>query len=88
MNEFVTKEDLEIFRVRLLADIEAYLTKPSDVKKWIKAAEVRRILGIAPGTLQSLRASGVLRFSRVGSRGYRYNYHEVIGLLEKNKSLR
>ena len=35
-------------------------------KKWLKSKDVRKLLGISPGTLQSLRMKGILPYKRVG----------------------
>ena len=64
--EIVTKEDLESFRVSLLADMARMMKAPDPVQPWLKSYEVRKLLKISPGTLQRLRSQGILPYSRVG----------------------
>jgi hypothetical protein len=67
-NQLVTLDDLEKFRVNLLLDmrkmLDGQLSKPP--KRWIKSREVKKILNISGGTLQTLRNTGQLPFKRVG----------------------
>jgi hypothetical protein len=67
-NQLVTLDDLEKFRVNLLMDIrkilDGQLSKPP--KRWLKSREVRKLLNISGGTLQTLRNTGQLPFKRVG----------------------
>jgi hypothetical protein len=35
-------------------------------KKWLKSSEVKKMLGISPGTLQNLRINGMLPFTKIG----------------------
>jgi hypothetical protein len=80
--EVVTREDLEIFRLRLLDDLKKSLqpVQPSR-KEWLKGNEVRKLLKISPGTLQSLRINGSLRPTKLGGILY-YRYDEIENLLE------
>jgi Helix-turn-helix domain len=78
----VTKEDLELFRIQLLDDIRQVLisqeVKPT--KPWLKNDEVKKLLDISTNTLQRLRVSGKLRFSKVGGIHY-YRYEDIEKLL-------
>jgi hypothetical protein len=81
----ITKEDLEQFRLELLADIKALLGGlPQEQKKWIKSYQVRNILKISPGTLQTLRVNGSLNYTKVGGIMY-YKLEDVNALLEGKK---
>ncbi|HLZ17138.1 MAG TPA: helix-turn-helix domain-containing protein [Cyclobacteriaceae bacterium] len=84
--EFITKEDLEIFRVRLLDDIEGLLSKDRhvNIKPWLRGSEVRKILSISASSLQSLRISGKLKFSKVGGIYY-YKYEDIQGMMNQGK---
>ena len=59
----ITTEDLHEFKMELLEDIKQLLhTQSGQVKKkWLKSPEVRKFLGISPGTLQNLRINGCSR---------------------------
>jgi hypothetical protein len=67
-NQLLTLDDLEKFRINLLMDIRkmlnGQLSKPP--KQWLKSKEVRKLLNISGGTLQTLRNKGQLPFKRVG----------------------
>lgn len=77
--EFVTKEDLEQFKRELFAELRRPMHRPQkqrEQKEWLKSYEVRKMLGISPGTLQNLRRKGTLRFSKVGGLMY-YRYSDI-----------
>jgi Helix-turn-helix domain len=66
--EIITTSDLQTFKTELLEDIRKLLIaqqQPS-IQKWLKAKHVRRLLGISPGTLQTLRNNGTLPYSKIG----------------------
>jgi len=82
--ELITKEDLKEFKSELLNEIKA-IVKPGDgqSRKWLKSAEVRKLLKISPGTLQNLRINGTLRYTKVGSIIY-YKQEDIDKVLEGN----
>ncbi|WP_445737693.1 helix-turn-helix domain-containing protein [Mariniflexile sp.] len=82
----ITTEDLREFKMELLDDIKKLLKNQSGqlTKKWLKSPEVRDLLGISPGTLQTLRINGTLPYTKVGGVLY-YDYQEIMQLLEKNR---
>jgi len=84
-HEIITPDDLEKFRIKLLADIQL-LIKPAVTiqKEWIKSGEVRKLLGISSGTLQNLRVNGTLAYSKIGGLIF-YKHADVIHALEKIK---
>ncbi|MFB9843955.1 helix-turn-helix domain-containing protein [Mucilaginibacter ginsenosidivorans] len=80
--ELITKDDLQHFRLVLLNDIKELLaakTEPS--KEWLKGTEVRKLLKVSHGTLQNLRTSGRLYYSKIGGTYY-YRYKEIMKMLE------
>jgi hypothetical protein len=83
--EIITKEDLQTFRAELLQDIKNLLdsTGKLETKKWLRSPEVRKLLGISPGTLQTLRINGTLPYSKVGNIIY-YPYDGILKVIEKN----
>lgn len=84
--EILTTEDLDKFRHRLLEDITEVLRKKGALeKKWIKSAEVRKLLNIAPGTLQLLRNNKTISYTQMGSIYY-YSYEDIMIAMEKNKT--
>lgn len=82
----ITTEDLHEFKLELLDDIKELLNNQSGqiTKKWLKSHEVRKLLGISPGTLQNLRINGTLPYTKVGGILY-YDYQEIMQVLEKNR---
>jgi len=80
--EFITKEDLYIFKKELLQELLAALKQqPQKSNQWLKSMEVRKMLNVSPNTLQRLRIKGVLKFSKVGSTFY-YRADNVQKMLE------
>lgn len=80
--ELITKEDLQEFKSELLNDIRQILRSPKipETREWLKSYEVRQLLKVSPGTLQSLRSNGTLSYSKVGGLMY-YRYEDVLNLL-------
>jgi hypothetical protein len=64
----ITPDDLKSFKEEILAEVRALLQKhsPTLYKKWLKSDEVRKLLKVSSGTLQTLRRNGTLKFSKVG----------------------
>lgn len=82
--EVITKEDLQAFRLQLINDIkEIFLSKESSTKDWLRSSEVRKLLKISPGTLQSFRINGKLKPSKIGGIHF-YRYAEIEKLLNEN----
>lgn len=81
--ELVTKEDLRRLE-DLLKEIKQIIQPgQSQLKKWLKSSEVRKMLNISPGTLQNLRINGTLRFTKMGSIMY-YKLEDINKVLEEN----
>jgi hypothetical protein len=81
-SQLVTIKDLEEFRTKLMMDIkmmlEGHLNKAT--KRWLKSFEVRKMLGISPGTLQTLRNNGKIPFTKMGGLIY-YDAAEIDRIL-------
>ena len=83
--EVITREDLNEFRELLLSDLNAmFNAKPQQQKKWLKSNEVRKILNISPGTLQTLRVNGTITYTKIGGILF-YSNSDLEKLLESNK---
>jgi len=79
--EIITREDLDQFGQHLLEEIKKLVAgKPTETRQWLKSADVRKLLQISPGTLQTLRINGTLHYSKVGGIIY-YNYEDIQKLL-------
>ena len=83
--EIITPEDLKEFRLLLLQDLkEIFGTKAQEQKKWLKSKEVRQLLNISPGTLQTLRINKTLTYTKIGAILY-YDNSDIEKLLTGNK---
>lgn len=84
--EVVTKEDLQTLRQQLISDLKVLLQFQENSKKeWLKSSEVRKLLKISPGTLQTLRVNGTLHPSKIGGIMY-YKMEEIENLLNSTKN--
>src|SRR4051812_10908114 len=84
--ELITKEDLHQFKHDLLEEIRTILKQKTNLqqKEWLKSYEVRKMLGISPGTLQQLRVNGTLEFTQLGGLMY-YKYDDIAKIMEANR---
>lgn len=84
--EIVTKEDLQIFRLQLLKDIQDIITKAKErtgnTPEGYKTSHVRKILGCSINKLVSLRISQKIRVKKIGGTLY-YNKEDIKRLLEE-----
>lgn len=84
--QIITPDDLKQFKEELLNEIRNILRESSDQKpqkKWLRSSEVRKLLGISPGTLQNMRINGTLPFTKVGGIIY-YDYDVLSQMLHVN----
>lgn len=83
--EVITREDLNEFRILLLSELKELLkATPQQTKQWLKSKEVRKLLNISPGTLQTLRINKTLTYTKIGGILY-YNNTDIEKLLSANK---
>ena len=83
--EVITREDLNEFRTLLLSDLKELLNaNPQQTKQWLKSKEVRKLLNISPGTLQTLRINKTLTYTKIGGILY-YDNADIDKLLSANK---
>lgn len=81
--EIITKEDLKEFKKELLEDLQKiFNSKTPEQKQWLKSSEVRKLLKISSGTLQTLRINGSLRYTKVGGTLY-YSFQDIEKMLEQ-----
>jgi hypothetical protein len=83
--ELITKEDLFKVKQEIITEITNLLSDKPQKAKWLKSADVRKMLNISPGTLQNLRINGTLPFTKVGGTVF-YEYDDVMKVLQKNKT--
>ena len=83
--QLITREDLIEFRTVLLTDLKELLNAgPQKNKQWLKSGEVRKMLNISSGTLQTLRINNTLSYTKIGGILY-YGYQDIEKLMEHNK---
>lgn len=83
--EVITREDLNEFRTLLLNDLKEIIqSKSQQHKQWLKSTEVRKLLNISPGTLQTLRINKTLSYTKIGGIIY-YDNADIDKLLTTNK---
>jgi len=81
--EIVTTDDLREFKVELFRELRKMFLEHhgQPAKKWLKSGEIRKLLGISPGTLQNLRVNGQLPFTKIGGVLF-YDFENVRKMLE------
>lgn len=85
--EIITKEDLRLFKEELIHELSELIALPANKaqgKKWIKSSEVREMLGISPGTLQHMRSSGTMPYTKMGGLVL-YDIEDVVKVMEEAK---
>jgi hypothetical protein len=81
-NELLTREDLQQFRTQLLDELKEVLQQSKQsTKQWLKSSEVRKMLGISHGTLQNLRITRSLPYTKLGGIMF-YKYEDIEKILE------
>jgi hypothetical protein len=82
----ITPEDLENFRQRLLEDIQNLPPKKNtaSAERWLRSAEVKKLLKISLGTLQHLRSIGALPYTKIGNVIY-YDVEDIEKMMLKSK---
>lgn len=85
----ITLEDLQNFKQELLTELQKILSQrqTAPARKWLKSHEVRRLLTLSPGTLQTLRVNGTLPFTKIGGIIF-YDYDDIQKMIEENKTNR
>jgi hypothetical protein len=85
-SQLITVDHLEQFKNKLLEELLTALKNQNSVvpKKWMKSHEVRRLLKISPGTLQTLKTSGIIPYTKMGGVHF-YDYEDIQKVLEAGK---
>ena len=85
--DLITKEDLEQFKLDIFAEMRSTLKKvgaPNENNEWLRTADVRKLLRISAGTLQTLRVNGTIRYSVVGKMFF-YKREDINNMIEQNR---
>jgi helix-turn-helix protein len=85
-DQLLTLEDLMDFKKQMLFEIKTLFKEQTGqpAKKWLKSKDVRNLLNISPGTLQTLRMKGTLPFTRVGGVIY-HDAEDIQRMLESKR---
>ncbi|WP_143154090.1 helix-turn-helix domain-containing protein [Cruoricaptor ignavus] len=79
----LTKEDFEIFKEELFAELREMLSaSEKKEKRWLRSSEVKKLLNISSGTLQNLRINGTIKYSKVGGTLF-YDYQDIEKLFKQ-----
>jgi len=85
--QILTTDDLQHFKSELFTELRSLLkTDSPQIKKWLKSDEVKKILKVSPGTLQTLRINGTLQYTKIGGIIY-YDYEHIQKTMEQNLRL-
>lgn len=84
----VTVADLQQLKAELLREIKKLSGNQPALtpRPWLKSHEVRKLLKISHGTLQHLRDSGKLKFSKVGGIFY-YEVRDIEEMMGGERNL-
>ncbi len=83
--DLTTKQDLINLRQDLVKEFTNLLKIKPQENNWLKSSDVRKMLGISAGTLQTLRINGSLPYTKLNGTLY-YSYDDVVAALNKNKT--
>ncbi len=86
-NQLITVGDLQQFKKQLIEELVTTLKAQINLvpKKWLKSHEVRRLLKISPGTLQTLKTSGIIPYTKIGGVHF-YEYQDIEKVLQSGKT--
>ena len=85
--QLITVDDLLQFKKELVQELlTALKSQPNSTpKKWMKSHEVRRLLKVSPGTLQTLKSSGILPYTKMGGVHF-FDYQDIEKILQSGKT--
>ena len=86
-DQLITNGDLFDFKSQMLFEIKTMFKEftGQPTKKWLKSKEVRKLLNISPGTLQSLRSRKVIPYTKIGGIIY-HDAADIQKVLESHKT--
>jgi len=82
--QVITIEDLQAFKEDLIKELQQLFGSQPRKRQWLKSEDVREMLNISPGTLQTLRINRTLPFTKMGGTIF-YDYDDVTRVLNENK---
>ena len=82
--QIVTIEDFQSFKEEVIKEIKELLSTQPKKRQYLKSEDVREMLNISHGTLQTMRINRTIPWTKIGGIIY-YEYDAIIKVLEKNK---
>ena len=80
----ITKQDLSELKTELLKELKKLtLSTRPQARKLLRSNEVKELLSISSGTLQTLRENCILSHLKIGGSIY-YPYDDIVQLIEQN----
>ena len=85
-DQLITKDYLQEFKEELLTEISRMLENGGikGGQKWLKSDEVKKLLNVSAGTLQAMRRSGTLPYTKIGGLIY-YNMDDIHRMMDGQK---
>ncbi|MDA9555666.1 helix-turn-helix domain-containing protein [Pelobium sp.] len=86
-DQLLTQGDLVDFKNEMLTEFKRIIKESMGEpgKRWLKSCEVKKMLGISHGFLQTLRDNGTLPFTKIGGSIY-YDFEDICKMMVVNKS--
>ena len=82
----LTLEDLNKFKHELFVELKELFTASgaNEQKPWLKSYEVKKMLGISSGTLQTMRINGTIEYTKIGGLIF-YSYEDIQKLMDAGR---
>ena len=86
--EILTTDDLREFKMEIISEIKKILSdhnaNKTQVKRFLKSNDLQELLDLSPASLQNLRNSRVLPYTKIGGTFF-YDWEDVVQLMNKFK---
>jgi len=83
ISEIATRADIEEI-LNAIQKLQSTLSPTKGEQKFLRSADVRRLLNISDGTLQRLRISGTLNAKKLNGTWF-YKLSDIENLMQKDK---
>jgi len=86
--EILTTDDLREFKMEIISEIKKILSdhnaNKTQGKRFLKSNDLQELLDLSPASLQNLRNSRVLPYTKIGGTFF-YDWEDVVQLMNKFK---
>lgn len=84
--QIITLDDLRLFKAELFSELRELLkSQAPSQKRWLKTYEVKDMLGLSAGTLQTMRTNGSIKYTKIGGLVF-YDYDDLMKMMEGQKT--